>query len=109
MEKLVDDQVLRAPSSYRSVWQLHFYAGLFVAPFLLLLAITGSLYLFDREFENWWDRDFAKVQIEGKPMSLAMQESAVKAIDPASEVKRVVLPFAKDDTCQMAFARHGRP
>lgn len=100
MEKLADDQVLRSPSSYRSVWQLHFYAGLFVAPFLLLLAITGSVYLFDREFENWWDRDFAKVQIEGKPMPLAMQESAVKAIDPASEVKRVVLPFAKDDSAK---------
>lgn len=91
---------IRAPSPYRAVWRLHFYAGLFVAPFLLLLAITGGLYLFDREFENWWDSDFAKVEVQGARQSLAAQEAAVQAVDPASTVKRVVLPFEPDDTAK---------
>ena len=89
-----------APSPYRAVWRLHFYAGLFVAPFLLLLAITGGLYLFDREFENWWDSDFAKVEVEGPRQSLAAQEAAAQAVDPASTVKRVVLPSEPDDTAK---------
>lgn len=89
-----------APSPYRAVWRWHFYAGLFVAPVLLLLAITGSLYLFDREFENWWDADFAKVNVEGQRQSLAAQEAVAQAVDPASRVKRVVLPYDRDDTAK---------
>jgi len=26
---------------YRAIWRWHFYAGLFVVPFLMMLAITG--------------------------------------------------------------------
>lgn len=43
-----------APSSssallYRAIWRWHFYAGLLVLPFLVSLAVTGSLYLFKDE------------------------------------------------------------
>ena len=31
---------------YNLAWRWHFYAGLFVAPFMILLAITGIIYLF---------------------------------------------------------------
>jgi hypothetical protein len=34
---------------YRAVWRWHFYAGLLVIPFLMALAITGCIYLFDDE------------------------------------------------------------
>ncbi|MGO8189814.1 PepSY domain-containing protein, partial [Rhizobium leguminosarum] len=33
-------------SLYRAIWRWHFFAGLLVVPFLLNLAVTGSLYLF---------------------------------------------------------------
>lgn len=33
-------------SFYRAIWRWHFYAGLLTIPFMLLLAITGALYLF---------------------------------------------------------------
>lgn len=92
------DTVPAAP--YRAVWRWHFYAGIFVAPVLLLLAITGSLYLFDREFENWWDSDIAKVEAAGERQSLAAQEAAVQAVDPMATVKRVVLPFESDDAAK---------
>lgn len=90
----------RAASPYRAVWRWHFYAGLLVAPILLLLAITGSLYLFDREFENWWDADFAKVEVARQRQTLASQEAVVQAVDPAATVKRVVLPYDADDTAK---------
>lgn len=32
-----------AASGYRTLWRWHFYAGLFVMPFLIVLAITGTL------------------------------------------------------------------
>jgi uncharacterized iron-regulated membrane protein len=34
---------------YRAVWRWHFYAGLLCLPFLILLSVTGSLYLFKDE------------------------------------------------------------
>jgi uncharacterized iron-regulated membrane protein len=35
------------------LWRWHFFAGLLVCPFLILLAITGSIYLFKAEINNW--------------------------------------------------------
>lgn len=37
---------------YRAIWRWHFYAGLLVLPFLVSLAITGSLYLFKDEINS---------------------------------------------------------
>ncbi|MGA9230613.1 MAG: PepSY domain-containing protein, partial [Exiguobacterium oxidotolerans] len=36
----------KASSFYRTVWRWHFYAGIIFAPFLIMLAVTGSIYLF---------------------------------------------------------------
>jgi len=36
---------------YRTLWRWHFYAGLFVMPFLVVLAITGTLYCFQPQIE----------------------------------------------------------
>jgi uncharacterized iron-regulated membrane protein len=38
-------------AAYRTLWRWHFYAGLFVMPFLLVLAITGTLYCFQPQLE----------------------------------------------------------
>ena len=35
-----------APPFYNLAWRWHFYAGLFVIPFMILLSITGIIYLF---------------------------------------------------------------
>ena len=39
-------------AAYRLVWRWHFYAGVVVMPFLLLLALTGGLYLFKDEIDR---------------------------------------------------------
>ncbi len=36
----------RLQNQYRRLWRWHFFAGLMVAPFAILLAITGAIYLF---------------------------------------------------------------
>ncbi|KVD15181.1 PepSY-associated TM helix domain-containing protein [Burkholderia ubonensis] len=40
-----------ASAGYRTLWRWHFYAGLFVMPFLVILAITGTLYCFQPQIE----------------------------------------------------------
>eukprot|EP01037_Dinobryon_pediforme_P031005 gene31005-35310_t len=39
-------------SLYRAIWRWHFYAGLIVIPFILLLSITGGLYLFKADIDR---------------------------------------------------------
>jgi uncharacterized iron-regulated membrane protein len=41
----------RALARHRLLWRWHFYAGLFVMPLLLVLAITGTLYCFQPQIE----------------------------------------------------------
>jgi uncharacterized iron-regulated membrane protein len=36
---------------YRTVWRWHFYAGLFVIPFMMILASTGIIYLFKPQLD----------------------------------------------------------
>ena len=38
---------------YRRVWRWHFYAGLLCLPFLVLMAVTGGLYLYKDALEAW--------------------------------------------------------
>ncbi|WP_293884253.1 PepSY domain-containing protein [Sphingomonas sp.] len=37
---------------HRVFWRWHFYAGLMIAPFLLILSVTGAIYLFNDEIND---------------------------------------------------------
>lgn len=45
-------------SLYRTLWRWHFYAGIFCLPFVLLLAISGTVYLFKPQWEAWRDAPY---------------------------------------------------
>ena len=81
-------------ASYRAVWRWHFYAGLIVAPVLAVLAITGGIYLFDREIDAWWNRDLLVVEPAGDPLPLAAQQAAVAAAWPQEMIAVLRLPRA---------------
>ena len=69
-------------STYAVIWRLHFYAGLFCVPFILWLAITGSIYLFKPQIDALIDRPFDELESHGpvKPPS-ARVASALTAVD----------------------------
>ncbi|MBX9746166.1 MAG: PepSY domain-containing protein [Hyphomonadaceae bacterium] len=81
---------------YRFIWRWHFYAGLIVAPFLILLALTGGLYLFEREIDGLLHRKVVHVQARGEPSPVSQQETAVRAAYPGATIGRVALPTAAD-------------
>ena len=56
---------LEGAALYRTLWRWHFYAGLWCIPFVILLACSGSLYLFKPQFEAWQDRVFESVAFAG--------------------------------------------
>jgi len=48
----MEDAAFRSSKLYRTIWRWHFYAGLLVIPFAMLLAITGGIYLFKDEIDS---------------------------------------------------------
>lgn len=87
-----DDDLRRDSALYRWVWRWHFFAGLLVAPFLIVLAVTGGLYLFDDEIEAWWYRDLVRVAPSASPLPPELQERAVLAAHPGARVLRYAVP-----------------
>lgn len=55
--------------AYRVVWRWHFYAGLLVLPVLMLMALTGALYLFKVEIDDAVYRSMAEVAPSASPAS----------------------------------------
>ncbi|WP_395458223.1 PepSY-associated TM helix domain-containing protein [Azospirillum melinis] len=46
---------------YRALWRWHFFAGLICAPIVILLCVTGALYLFKDEINDGLHRDLRLV------------------------------------------------
>lgn len=57
-----DRSVDRWPD-YRAIWRWHFYASLFCIPFVILLSITGAIYLFKPQIDRWEDRAYHNLTI----------------------------------------------
>lgn len=78
---------------YRAVWRWHFYAGLLVLPFMITLSVTGALYLFRDEIDNWYHADLKRVQVQDSQRLAptaqvaaaldAVPGTALKYLDPA--------------------------
>ena len=62
-------------SLYRMLWRWHFYAGLICIPFVIWLAVTGSIYLFRPQIDAWVDRDVAVLERTGEPATPAGDSS----------------------------------
>src|SRR5690348_12311357 len=67
---------------YRAVWRWHFFAGIFVAPFAIFLAITGSIYLWKPQYEAWKYRALLNVAPVGVPLTAEQQYNAAKSAHP---------------------------
>lgn len=87
----------RAPISgaYRVVWRWHFYAGLLVLPFLMLLALTGGIYLFQPEIDDALQRPVAAVNPASTQASPDAWLASVKAAGPGTVIN--LLRPARED------------
>lgn len=88
-------------SFYRAVWRWHFFAGLCVLPFLLLLAVTGALYLFKPELDHALYRGLIDVPVRaGSPVPISTSLANVeRALD--GRVEQVTLPDRPDRSLRL--------
>lgn len=66
---------------YRTLWRWHFYAGLCVIPFVLLLALSGTVFLFKPQVDRWEERAFQALPVND-------------AVTPAKQVEAALAGFA---------------
>lgn len=62
--------------------RLHFYAGVFVAPFILIAAVTGALYALSPTLESFVSRDLLTVTPGEATRPLSEQVAAAVATRP---------------------------
>ncbi|MGD8170730.1 PepSY-associated TM helix domain-containing protein [Vibrio sp. TRT 21S02] len=86
----------RLKSLYFLTWRWHFYAGLFVVPFMLMLSITGLVMLFDDEIELARYEPILKVIPEANTTAPSEQLFNVKRALPTAEITQF-LPSQSDD------------
>jgi len=100
------DTRVRKPRLYNAIWRWHFYAGIFCIPFVIWLAVTGSIYLWRPQIEAWLDRPYTHLEMDGPIASPEAQLAAASRAVPGSELSRYQLPEAPDAATQILM-KHG--
>lgn len=78
----------------QAVWRWHFYAGIFCIPFIVLLAVTGSIYLFKPQLDARTDHSYDELIAAGPAASAEAQVHAALAQVPGSRLDAYVMPQA---------------
>ncbi|WP_320774591.1 PepSY domain-containing protein [Streptomyces sp. CRN 30] len=79
------------------ILRLHFYAGVFVAPFLLVAAVTGLLYAASFQAERLvYDHELTVPAADGAKLPISEQVAAARAAHPEGTVA-AVRPSPEDD------------
>lgn len=81
---------------YRTIWRWHFYAGLFVIPFILLLSLTGAIYLFKPQLDAWQERDWRGLPSVQSVTPDAQLNAALAAV-PGATFHNYRLPRTPDE------------
>ncbi|MFJ3633381.1 PepSY-associated TM helix domain-containing protein [Streptomyces sp. NPDC090112] len=85
--------------------RLHFYAGVFVAPFLLIAAVTGLLYTVAPQLDQVLYGDKLSVEQAGeRPRPLAEQIAAARGAHPEGALAEVVTPASAEDTTRVVLS-----
>ncbi|WP_410870230.1 PepSY-associated TM helix domain-containing protein [Nocardia sp. A7] len=88
---------------YPLAMRLHFYAGIFVAPFILIAALTGALYAIAPTIEGFVSRDLLQVETTGPARALSEQVGAAVATRPDLTLVAVAPAPNAGDTTRVLF------
>ncbi|TPI64296.1 PepSY domain-containing protein [Mesorhizobium sp. B3-1-3] len=89
---------------YRAIWRWHFYAGLYVIPFLLVLACTGLIMVYGNSIETFLGAKHYVAPVGERASYEAQSQAAVAAISGGA-LKLMVVP--KEDDRATVFIVNG--
>ncbi len=83
---------------YFTAWRWHFYAGLYVAPFLIMLAITGLMMLWSSVLVGRDGEKLYTVTPTEAVMPVSDQATAVFLAIPDGQIVQYIAPRTSDET-----------
>jgi uncharacterized iron-regulated membrane protein len=92
---------------YRAAWRWHFYAGLFVLPFVLVLSVTGAIYLFKPQIDRWEEGTYRHLGTTDA-VSADAQLAAVEAAYPGAQFNSYRLPAVAGDAALIEIVDGGQ-
>lgn len=94
---------------YRVVWRWHFYAGMMIAPTLIVLGATGGLYIFKDELEAVVYPGVTYVEPSPERASYEQQMAAVRAAVPGAQRAILMQVFTNPKRAtSIVFAEKGQ-
>lgn len=107
-EVLISSNKKRTKQLYRMLWRWHFYAGIFTIPFIIVLAITGALYLFKPQIEAFQDAPYRQLIIASALATPEQQVAAALAAVPNAIFSTYELPREKNDAVNILLRQSGK-
>jgi uncharacterized iron-regulated membrane protein len=92
-----------SPSFYNLAWRWHFYAGLFVIPFMILLSLTGIIYLFKPQLDRLMYAELLEVPVAAQLSSADQQLQAVLQGYPHATLQKYLPPVAAGRSAQFVI------
>ena len=90
-------------STHGALSRLHKFAGVIIAPFLIVAALSGFLYALAPTFEPWIYHDEVTATAQGSPRSLDEQIAAAQRQHPDGTVVRVEPSEDPQETTRVLF------
>jgi uncharacterized iron-regulated membrane protein len=109
--RISQSQPLERPSTaetlrdrfYSTVWRWHFYAGLFIIPFMLTLALTGIVYLFKPQLDAAMYHNLMFVQPGEMTLPYTEQVQAAQAAYPDAVITQLTPNVAANRSAEIAL------
>lgn len=92
---------MSAKELYRILWRWHFYAGLFALPFVIILSLSGAVYLFKPQIDAFNDAPFTNLALNAPAASADQQLAAALAAVPNATFNAYQLPQSSSEAIQI--------
>jgi uncharacterized iron-regulated membrane protein len=87
--------------TYRGLWRWHFHAGMLCIPFVIILAITGSIYVFKPQLDAFADRAVDSLTVTGQRATGEQHIAVALASLPGSRLFVYEVPGEPDDAVRV--------
>lgn len=94
---------------YATAWRWHFYAGLYVAPFLIMLAVTGLIMLWASVLVGRDGEKLYAVVPAAETIAVSAQASSALSAVPGGALVQYVAPRTQDQPALFRVDAEGRP
>jgi uncharacterized iron-regulated membrane protein len=90
-----------ASITYRGLWRWHFHAGVLCIPFVVVLALTGSIFLFKPQIDAFADRGVDSLALAHSRATGERHIEAALAAVPGSKLFAYEVPREPDDAVRV--------